>query len=120
MRLITIIAATLLVAVSALNAAEKTKKDKKSSEKIYLSGDVFDSFTRGKVKAFITLMNTDSTVVDTMTCHTRETGTWSWYQFQVPREEKKYIIRATADDGGRRVRASATSAAVSTGRPRVS
>ena len=31
MRLITIIAATLLVAVSALNAAEKTKKDKKSS-----------------------------------------------------------------------------------------
>ncbi len=97
MRLITIIAATLLVAVSTLNAAEKTKKDKKSSEKIHLTGDVFDSFTRGKVKAFITLMNTDSTVVDTMTCHTYETGTWSFYTFRVPREEKKYIIRATAD-----------------------
>lgn len=97
MRRLTKLILIAFLAVTALTAMAEVRKEKKSSEKLYITGEVYDSFTRGKVKAFITLMNTDSTVVDTMTCYTRETRLWSYYQFQVPREDKKYIIRATAD-----------------------
>lgn len=76
--------------------AEKVKEKKKGAT-IQLYGEVYDSFTKGAVKAFVTLMNTDSTVVDTMTCYTREMRTYSYFGFEVPREEKTYIIKAVAE-----------------------
>ena len=97
MRQITIIIITLLVSASMLNAAEKTEKEKKSKRTVTLVGEVYDTFTKGKVKAFVTLMNTDSTVVDTVTCETMDTRTWSYFTIKVPREEKKYIIKTTAE-----------------------
>ncbi|MCR4603306.1 MAG: outer membrane beta-barrel protein [Prevotella sp.] len=60
-----------------------------------LRGEVYDSFTKAKVKAFITLMRSDSTVVDTMTCWTW--GTNSYYELRVPAKNEDFIIKATAD-----------------------
>ncbi|MDO4934291.1 MAG: hypothetical protein Q4E71_06755 [Prevotella sp.] len=54
-----------------------TKDSKKKEKKINIGGSVYDSFTRSKLPAFITLMDQDSTVVDTMTCHVSERGSWS-------------------------------------------
>jgi hypothetical protein len=71
----------------------KTKQ--KKERQVELSGEVYDSFTKAKVKAFITLMRKDSTVVDTMTCWTW--GTNSYYEFKVPAKNEDFIIRATAD-----------------------
>lgn len=93
------LATIIIMAFCAIMAhpahAEQTKEKKKGT--ITIGGEVYDSFTIGKIKAFITLMDTDSTVVDTMTCHAWERGTYSWYQFDVPREEKTYIVKAVAD-----------------------
>ena len=87
----------LLMATPPLNAAEKIEKEKKSKQTVTLIGEVYDTFTKGKVKAFVTLMNTDSTVVDTVTCETKDMRTWSYFEFKVPRVEKKYIIKTTAE-----------------------
>ena len=97
MRLLTIIITMALMAVSTLTATAETKKNNKKKATITLYGEVYDSFTQGKVKAFITLMNTDSTTVDTVTCSTRDMRTWSYYYLKAPREEKSYIIKATAE-----------------------
>ena len=71
-------------------------KSKKKERQIQLSGEVYDSFTKAKVKARMTLMHEkDSTVVDTMTCWTW--GTTSFYEFKVPARNDDFIIRATAD-----------------------
>lgn len=86
----------LLMASPTLNATEKAKK--KSKQTVELYGHVYDSFTQGKVKAFVTLMDTDSTVVDTTTCMISEHGTWSSFRLKIPREEKKYIIKTTAEE----------------------
>ena len=59
---------------SAVNAAEKHKKNK---QMLKLVGEVYDSFAMGKVKAFVTLLNADSTVVDTVTCDTHDKEAWS-------------------------------------------
>lgn len=82
------------VAVHAQTTSD-TKDSKKKEKKINIGGSVYDSFTRSKLPAFITLMDQDSTVVDTMTCHVSERGSWSWYYFNVPRVEKKYIVKAS-------------------------
>lgn len=80
--------------ISALAADTTRQKDKKKAQ-IWLHGGVYDSFTRAKIPAHVTLMRPDSTVIDTMTC-------WSWaynsyYSFRVPREQAQYIIKATSD-----------------------
>ena len=97
MRQLPLIIAMLLMATPPLNAAEKAEKEKKSKQTVTLIGEVYDTFTKGKVKAFVTLMNTDSTVVDTVTCETKDMRTWSYFEFKVPRVEKKYIIKTTAE-----------------------
>lgn len=86
-----------LCAIMTLPISAETKKEKKKSGTLYLYGEVYDSFTKGKVKAFVTLMNTDSTTVDTITCYTSDTRSFSYYNFDVPREEKKYILKAEAE-----------------------
>ena len=77
---------TALLAATTLYAAEKTEKEKANKQTVTLIGEVYDSFTKGKVKAFVTLMDTDSTVVDTVTCETMDTRTWSYFTIKVPRE----------------------------------
>ena len=77
---------TALLAATTLYAAEKTEKEKANKQTVTLIGEVYDSFTKGKVKAFVTLMGTDSTVVDTVTCETMDTRTWSYFTIKVPRK----------------------------------
>ena len=76
-----------------LSAAEKEKKE----PKLELWGQVFDSFTRGKIKAFVTVMTQDSTVVDTCTCETSETHSYSYYDIELPKQSGSYIFKATAE-----------------------
>ena len=76
---------TALLAATTLYAAEKTEKEQANKQTVTLIGEVYDSFTKGKVKAFVTLMDTDSTVVDTVTCETMDTRTWSYFTIKVPR-----------------------------------
>ncbi len=85
----------LFASVQASAQTDSAKTSKKKERKIELSGEVYDSFTKAKVKAFMTLMRKDSTVVDTMTCWTW--GTSSYYEFKVPAKNDDFIIRATAD-----------------------
>ena len=70
MRFFSITITIAFMAFSTLTLAAETKKENKKKQTVTLYGQVYDSFTRGKVKAFVTLMNTDSTVVDTVTCWT--------------------------------------------------
>ena len=67
--LTTIIALTAVMTLWA--QADSTKVKKKKERTIELSGEVYDSFTKAKVKALMTLMRKDSTFVDSMTC-------WTW------------------------------------------
>ncbi len=73
----------------------KTEKKKKKQGEITIYGEAMDSFTKARLKAHVTLMLTDSTVVDTTTC-------WIWrtsssFAFDVPKEDKDYILKAEAD-----------------------
>lgn len=85
----------LLLWTITASAQTDSIKNNKKERKIELSGEVYDSFTKAKVKAFMTLMRKDSTVVDTMTCWTW--GTNSYYEFKVPAKNDDFIIRATAE-----------------------
>ena len=73
-----------------------------SKDSLYIMGAVADGFTKAAIPdAFVTLMRTDSTVVDTLRVHQRvyytsgvgrSAGTTEYY-FQVNREPKDYIIK---------------------------
>lgn len=75
-----------------LNSPEQKKKKERVVE---LYGEVYDSFTKAKIGAHITLMNADSTVIDTTTC-------WSWrtasfYRFKIPAKQQKLIVKGSLD-----------------------
>ena len=90
---------TVSLALSLTMAAQTDSlqaKPKKKERTIQLYGEVYDSFTKAKVKAFVTLMQAaDSAVVDTMTCWTWSTS--SYYEFKVPARQADFIVKATAD-----------------------
>lgn len=94
-----IITLVCLLAATAMQAqtASDTGKSRKKEKTVTIGGSVYDSFTRGKLAAFVTLMRPDSTVVDTATCYVSDRGTWSWYDFKVPRTVAKYIVKASYD-----------------------
>ena len=88
-------AVCLLMALTATSQTDSTKVKTKKERKVELYGEVYDSFTKARIKAFMTLMRPDSTVVDTMTC-------WSWgtnslYEFKVPAKQADFIIKGTAE-----------------------
>ncbi len=83
--------------ILALTATAQPAEKKKIKDGLDLVGEVYDSFTKAKVKAFVTLMNADSTVVDTVTCWTHKMSNYSRYAFIIPRKEQKYIIKAQAE-----------------------
>ena len=79
-------------------SSSSSKDTTDNKRKIRLYGSVYDSFTKAALKAHITLMHRDSTVVDTTTC---EMWTWgtsdSYYEFRVPRQQDRFIIKAECD-----------------------
>ena len=86
----------LLLPLCSLQAqTDSTKVKQKKARQVMLYGEVYDSFTKAKVKAHISLMRQDSTVIDTMTCWTW--GTNSFYQFNAPVVSGKYIIKGTCE-----------------------
>ena len=79
-------------------SSTSSKDTTDNKRKIRLYGSVYDSFTKAALKAHITLMHRDSTVVDTTTC---EMWTWgtsdSYYEFRVPRQQDRFIIKAECE-----------------------
>ena len=65
---------------------------------IRLHGNAYDSFTKAALGPHVTLMKSDSTVIDTTTCFLWTWGTSnSYYEFYVPRKPERFIIKATLD-----------------------
>lgn len=54
-----------------LHNLQQQQEKKKKEHKVEIYGDVKDSFTQAFLKAFVTVMDKDSNVIDTMT-----TGGW--------------------------------------------
>lgn len=88
--------AILLMLLPSFAQAQSGKPDKKKSQErtIALWGHVYDSFTRHGLPAKITLMLSDSTVVDTTTAEKYDDAP---YRFDVPARNEHYIIRAVMD-----------------------
>ena len=86
---------SLMIATALCAQTDSLQTKKKKERKVELTGEVYDSFTKAKVKALITLMRRDSTFVDSMTCWTW--GTSSYYEFKVPARNDDFILKATAD-----------------------
>ena len=72
---------------------QQDKKKKEHTVEVY--GDVKDSFTQAYLKAFVTVMDKDSNVIDTMT-----TSGWEkhlFYHTQVPARPATYIVKAECE-----------------------
>ncbi|MDD7318588.1 MAG: hypothetical protein SOZ80_06420 [Prevotella sp.] len=83
------------IGVLSANSQETAGQQKKKKEKkIWLCGGAFDSFTKAKLAAKITLMKADSTVVDTITCQIFNTSSFA---IEAPARREKYIFKATLD-----------------------
>lgn len=90
--------AQVVLVGSSANKKEVNDSTGKKSRTVRLSGRVYDSFTKAALKAHVTLMRSDSSVVDTTTCWMWSWGTSdSYYSFTVPRTPQKYIIKAESD-----------------------
>ncbi len=72
------------------------QQDKKKKEhKVEIYGDVKDWFTQAYLKAFVTVMDKDSNVIDTMT--TSGWGKHLFYHTHVPARPASYIIKAECE-----------------------
>lgn len=91
-----IILALLALPAQAQNTTTTNTKKNKKEKTVNIFGSVYDSFTKGKIAARITLMREDSTVVDTISCTVSQMSNYSFYEFNVPRTEARYIVKATA------------------------
>lgn len=80
---------------TATTTPQSGQKEKKT-RKVRLHGQVNDSFTNASLPALVTVMDTDSSLVDSMTC-------WNWrlesgYSLSVPAVNgRKFIIKAEYD-----------------------
>ena len=94
----------LIVLFTSVTISYGQNAKKKKGKKIDLYGYVIDAKTKaGPDSVFVTLMRSDSTVVDTMTCHRYVKNRWnmrdqSYYDFSVPADSAagKYIVHAKA------------------------
>ncbi|MGM9714289.1 MAG: TonB-dependent receptor [Prevotella sp.] len=94
MKTLTTITSVLLLLLAAnMSHAQESRKNKKIS--VY--GRVYDSFTKGYLNAHVTLMRSDSTVIDTTTCEKTKTSAMSYYEFRLPLDNGNYIVKATAE-----------------------
>ena len=74
---------------------QNNQEKKKKEHKVEVYGDVKDSFTQAYLKAFVTVMDKDSNVIDTMT-----TSGWEkhlFYHTQVPARPATYIVKAECE-----------------------
>lgn len=94
----------ICIAVPAQETSTSRAKGKKKERTTLLWGHVMDSFTKAGIPdAKITLMRTDSTVVDTMTIWYNnstynQTKADAFYRFTIPARPATYIIRAQHPD----------------------
>ena len=101
-RTIFVMLITLLFSLT-LHAQEEQEKNVKKERTIRLYGHVYDSFTKaGLNDVFITLMRSDSTVVDTVRSHTyrpwNTTKDDAMYWISIPARPENYIIKAEHPD----------------------
>ena len=75
-----------------LHNLQQQQEKKKKEHTVEVYGDVKDSFTQAYLKAFVTVMDKDSNVIDTMT--TRGRGKRLFYFTRVPARPATYIIKA--------------------------
>ena len=78
-----------------LHNLQQQQEKKKKEHTVEVYGDVKDSFTQAYLKAFVTVMDKDSNVIDTMT--TRGRGKRLFYLTHVPARPATYIIKAECD-----------------------
>ena len=95
LRIVFIVWMGIVLGLPVMAQNDSTSVKKKKERKIELVGEVYDSFTKAKIKAHVTLMRSDSTVVDTITCSVWSTS--SYYHFNVPATHEDYILKATAE-----------------------
>ena len=74
---------------------QQQQEKKKKEHKVEIYGNVKDSFTQAYLKAFVTVMDKDSNVIDTMT--TSGWGKHLFYHTQVPARPATYIVKAACD-----------------------
>ena len=85
----------LLLLFNVIGGAAQNAKTDKPKRTVMLGQIVKDSFTGVRLKAHVTLMRQDSTVVDTITCK-------GWYgnyfaRFEVEAKPAKYIVKAECE-----------------------
>ncbi len=93
-RALATIALALACCLAAASPAGGAAKEKKQRT-VYIAGGVYDSFTKARIKAVVTVMRADSTVVATDTCELWNTT--SNFGFNVPRQAAQLIIKAEAE-----------------------
>ncbi len=76
--------------------ANEQQQTKKKERVVYLLGKVSDSFTEYDLKAHVTVMKEDSTVIDTITTSGWD-GKHLQYAVKIPAQTGKYIIKAECD-----------------------
>ena len=92
---------TLAMVMAALWAASmpaKAHADGKEGSKqrmVHIGGEVYDSFTKARVSATVTLLADDSTALDTATCDIWKT--YASFSFKVPRRPARYIFKVEAE-----------------------
>ena len=87
-----VLALACCLAAAARPAGEAKEKKQRT---VYIGGQVYDSFTKARLKAVVTLMRADSTVVATDTCELWSTT--SSFGFSVPRQAGRFIVKAEAE-----------------------
>ena len=85
----------LVLVLSMLGIALPVQSQNKKQRTIYLQGTVKDSFTKVMLKAHITVMDADSSVIDTTTA-------WQWnrdggWYLQIPARPGKLIIKGESE-----------------------
>ena len=95
MKKILLIIVCVTLSLAAIAQSDSTATKRRKQRRVELYGEVYDSFTKAKLKALVTLMRPDSTVIDTMTCWTW--GTNSYYRFSIPAVQGHYIIKGTCE-----------------------
>lgn len=93
LRLKALLLALVLTTTIATTAQQTQNVKKERTSELY--GGVYDSFTKARLKAFVTLMTEDSTVVDTAT--TQIWRTRSAFTLKVPRRKANYIIKGESE-----------------------
>ena len=85
----------LLLLFNVIGGAAQNAKTDKPKRTVMLGQIVKDSFTGVRLKAHVTLMRQDSTVVDTITCHGWQGNYFA--RFEVEAKPAKYIVKAECE-----------------------